>query len=359
MRNREFLNKVGKVRDIMNSRGIPGIMINNQANFSWLTGGRGFIGIATEKSSCSVLVMPDKVYFLTNNIEAKRLENEELSGLDGEFSVFPWYEEAKRNDLIKGIIPPEILVSDDSLSSEFRQLRSVMTEDELEKYRWLGATAATATEKIAREIKPGITEQEAWGLLANEGLKYGIEPATILIGFDDRIYKYRHPLPTEKKLENYAMLAVCIRKWGLYVSCSRFVSFSKPDEALAKKFKAVAAVDAALIANTRPGNELSNIFNTAVGIYEKTGFPEEWRNHHQGGLTGYMSREYRVCESTTGIVKLNQAYAWNPSIAGTKSEDTIIVGTDKNYIITHTGEYEYIEVEYNGERYLRPGVLIR
>jgi Xaa-Pro aminopeptidase len=150
-----------------------------------------------------------------------------------------------------------------------------------------------------------------------------------------------------------------MRKWGLHASCTRFVSFSDLNEKLKNKFNAVAKVEASFISNTRPGVVIGDVIKKAVRVYEETGFPEEWKKHHQGGLTGYVGREFRAIESMTNTVKLNQAYAWNPSITGTKMEDTILVGVNENKIITHTGDYEYIEVEYNNTKILRPGVLIR
>lgn len=359
MTNADFIGKIAKIREMMKIRQVPGLVINNQNNFSWLTGGRGFIGIVAEKSICSILVTSDRVYFITDNIEVQRLKDEEIGDIKAEFLVYPWYDTSKKDEYIKEIMKDEVLLDDDILAGEFLKLRTVLTKNELEKYRWLGMTTAKINEAVARELKQGMTEAEVAGTLADEAFKNGMQPANILVGFDERIYKYRHSLPTENKLKNYAMLVTSFRKWGMFVCCTRFVSFTKPDEELVRKFKAVTKVEVAMILNTKPGVRVGDIFKIGMKVYKETGFEGEWKNHHQGGLTAYAGREYRATENTDEVVQVNQVYGWNPTISGTKVEDGIIVGEVKNEIVTHTGAYEYLETEYNGIKMQRPWILVR
>jgi len=303
--------------------------------------------------------MPDRVYFITDNIEVQRLKDEEIGDIKTEFLVYPWYESSKKEELITEVMNGEMPLDDDILAGEFLRLRSILTENEIEKYRWLGMTTAKINEITARNLKQGMTESEAAGILAGEAFKNGIQPANILVGFDERIYKYRHPLPTENKLKNYAMLVTSFRKYGLFVCCTRFVSFSRPDEELIRKFKAVTKVEMAMILNTRPGVKVGDIFKTGMQVYKDVGYEGEWELHHQGGLTAYAGREYRAVEGTEDVVKLNQVYGWNPTITGTKVEDGILVSKDKNEVVTHTGEYEYLETEYNGVKMQRPWILVK
>jgi hypothetical protein len=55
---------------------------------------------------------------------------------------------------------------------------------------------------------------------------------------------------------------------------------------------------------------------------------------------------------------LGQVYAWNPSIAGTKSEDTILVAPAGNEVLTAIAGWPEIVVEAGGERLSRPAILI-
>jgi hypothetical protein len=57
-------------------------------------------------------------------------------------------------------------------------------------------------------------------------------------------------------------------------------------------------------------------------------YKDEWKKHHQGGPTGYACREFTITPTTEGVIRSNQAYAWNPSITGAKCEDTTYLHED-------------------------------
>jgi antitoxin VapB len=61
--------------------------------------------------------------------------------------------------------------------------------------------------------------------------------------------------------------------------------------------------------------------------------------------------------SETRKIQLNQAIAWNPSITGTKSEDTILVREKGVEVLTPTPHWPMLKVNYGGKTYLRPNIL--
>jgi len=71
----------------------------------------------------------------------------------------------------------------------------------------------------------------------------------------------------------------------------------------------------------------------------KAGFAGEEHLHHQGGASGYRTREWVAHPASSEQVQLNQAFAWNPSITGTKTEETSIALADRVEIITTTPDW--------------------
>jgi len=228
----------------------------------------------------------------------------------------------------------------------------------MERYRHICKSTAIVLEKICYNLKQGITEYELAGKISNEMWSNNLEPITLLIAFDGRALNYRHPVPFGEKLNNYANISVCTRRNGLIASVTRIVSLKHPGEEMMKRQRAAAYVNAAFSANTRAGRNISEIFEKAMDTYAEEGFEGEWKFHHQGGLTGFVPRELKGMSDVNHIVRVNEAYAWNPSVQGAKLENTILVTEGGYENLTHTGNYKYINIEIDGKTYLEEDILI-
>jgi hypothetical protein len=110
---------------------------------------------------------------------------------------------------------------------------------------------------------------------------------------------------------------------------------------------------------TKPGARIGDIFSAGLEAYRAQGYPDEWRLHHQGGPTGYAAREYRATQESEDLVEANQAFAWNPSIAGTKSEDTIIATLQGPEIISASPGLPSLTVTASGVEFPRPDIVVR
>ena len=156
------------------------------------------------------------------------------------------------------------------------------------------------------------------------------------------------------------MVVTCASYRGLITSCTRFVHFGPLPEDLRRKQQAVADVDTAVILATRPERTLGEIFGELQKAYAAAGFAEEWKLHHQGGPTGYANRELVATPGdATGVLE-NQAFAWNPSITGAKSEDTILVTPEGLEILSgHSEGWPTITGCSSDGELPRPACLVR
>jgi antitoxin VapB len=147
----------------------------------------------------------------------------------------------------------------------------------------------------------------------------------VLAAADERIERYRHPLPSEAPMRRRLMLVVVAERFGLHVAATRFKELVRPDAELRRRIDAVAEVQLALREATRPGATLGDCFAAAQAAYARVGFPDEWRLHHQGGLIGYQGRERIAVPTDPTVIEPGMAFAWNPSITGTKVEETFLL----------------------------------
>jgi antitoxin VapB len=118
---------------------------------------------------------------------------------------------------------------------------------------------------------------------------------------------------------------------------TRIASFGPPPGDLQDRVRAAAEVDGAVIASSRPEASLGDLFAVLERAYAEQGYPDEWRLHHQGGLTGYRGREVFAIPGEPTRLPSSCALAWNPSISGGgKSEDTVLVSDGAIEVVTRT-----------------------
>ncbi len=358
-------NKINKIRSLLRDKGLDAILITNQSNFSWLSdGGRGHVAISTETSVASFFITNDEIFLITNNIEAQRLQDEEIKGIEYKLKQYPWHDDGQRRTILQELFNNKKIGSDSpmestvNISDDIAELRYILTDEEVQRFRELGKDCGEAIGEVCKTIKPGLSEFDIAGAMSAELYKRGVTPIVLLIAVDERVSQYRHPLPTEKKVKKYGMIVVCGRKYGLIASLTRLFHFGPVSDELRKKHNAVVEVDTVFIAESRPGAVIGEIFSKAQNMYEEKGFPGEWEFHHQGGPAGYAPRDYVATPGNMKKVLKPQALAWNPSIKGTKSEDTIITTDDRPEIVTATPGWPLITVTYKGEKWERPDILI-
>jgi antitoxin VapB len=208
-------------------------------------------------------------------------------------------------------------------------------------------------------VEPGLSEYDLEAITAAGLLRRGIWPSVALYAVDDRILQYKHAVPRGNRLKLYGMLNLCARKWGLVVSITRFIHFGALPVVLAARFQAAANVNAALLDATRVGATSAALFGVARAAYAAEGFPGEEKLHHQGGPAGYGEREWLATPDGKETVVDNQAFAWNPSIRGGKTEDTVLVQNGKVECLTATPELPVIDGKANGATYPAAGALVR
>lgn len=358
----ELETKLEQMRGLLDAHKVDGLWLRLASSFAWATCGKSsYINTASSTGLASLVITRDHRYVLTTNIEEPRLAQEEgLLAAGWEFVADPWYGGGEKSGQLLGGLR---LATDLSapgavdVSGPMARLRANLLPVEGDRFRLLGRICADAMDAAIRALRPGMSEYDIAGLLASETERRGAQAIVNLIATDERIFRYRHPLPTAKRLERYAMLVLCGRREGLVCSITRLVHFGRLSGEVRLKQEALAAVDATFVASTRPNVKLGDIVAAVQESYALAGFDDEWRLHHQGGPAGYEPREYLGVPGSQDEVREGQAYAWNPSITGTKIEDTILVGADENEILTAIPGWPTVPVELGGRVYHRPAIL--
>lgn len=355
------------LRNYAAQKGYDGLLFSRCENFSWVTfGARNRVLLNSEVGVAHVLLIEDRIYLMTNNIEKRRIEEIELDEdilPEIELVEYIWYK--RLEDVFKAFISGKKILSDTGMlgttdvSNEIDQMRLVLTEYELENYRKLGKDCDEVFSKVMPTLKPEMTELEVAARISLELMSKDIEPLLILVFGEESSMLYRHNLPRNVKVGNKVFVSICARRKGLIVSATRTVLF-KRDEKWIEQHRRNCYVEACAIARSRPGKKLCEVFEAIRKSYAEVGVPYEWSLHHQGGLAGYKAREIIASEMTDYVLRPNNVAAWNPTITGTKSEDTVAITEEGFEILSYptSSGWPCVEFKIDGFVIKRPDILI-
>jgi Xaa-Pro aminopeptidase len=349
----EWPIKQKRLAEFLDRHGLDGVLLARRDNFAWVTCGKdNHVANNTPVGVASILADRDgKRVCLANAIESPRIAAQELGDSGIETVSFPWYDGDAAKKAAGEVIGGRIIAADSNsfglplsaLPGDFDQLRWSLTEAEILRYREGASRAAAAMETACRAIRRGMDEHEIAGLLDHQIHKARLNPLVTLVAGDDRITQFRHPIPKPLAVRDRAMLVTCAAFGGLVSCLTRFVAFTPAEKELSAKYQAIANIDASVNLATRPGRTLGEIFADLQRAYADAGYADQWQFHHQGGSTGYNPRDAVATPGNSLRVAENQAFAWNPSITGAKSEDTVLV-TDKGIevLTAHSSDWPSI-----------------
>ncbi|MEO6655134.1 MAG: aminopeptidase P family protein [Pyrinomonadaceae bacterium] len=354
--------KTQRLQQMLERERLGGVLLNTQHNFAWLTGGgSNGIDLSRENGAASLFVAANGNRFvLANKIEMPRMLTEEVSTDDFEPVEFSWQDEKARSNIViekaKDLAGGEI-ATDYAIEGKIAPCRYQLTTDEVARYRVQGKDAGAAIRRVIDTITPGEMEIEIAEKMRHEFALDGMTTVVALAAADERIAQFRHPVPTVKCWSKTLLLVICAKRRGLITSLSRLVCIGNASDELKTKTTAAAYVHAALLDATRPGTTGGELYRTAANAYAERGFADEIDRHHQGGAVGYRTREWVANPQSREIVPTDQAFAWNPSITGTKVEETCITTAEGIEIISSSPDFPQISTMVNGREYISPGIL--
>ncbi|MFE1747392.1 M24 family metallopeptidase [Coleofasciculus sp. H7-2] len=356
----EVSQKLELIRNALTEAEAQGLRLRGTDWFAWATaGGSNTVLLTAETGVAEVLVTAEDAWILTDEIEAQRLKDEEIPG-NFQFYVNPWADAQKRESFVREATNGGEILSDrpsvsapsparsiphveKRLPASLQQHKRTLMSSELERYRQLGRQASEAMTEVLKAAKPDWTEYQLAGAGAEALWARGIHPALTLVAGERRLPLYRHATATGEEIGRQAMLVFCARRHGLYANLTRFVSFGASDEH-AKLHGDVRQIEAEVLNFLKPGIALNAVYDTLANTYQKHGYHNAMREHHQGGTTGYLAREVVANPKTNDTLEENMAVAWNPSLPGAKIEDTFVILDNGLENLTFDPNFPSVEV---------------
>jgi Xaa-Pro dipeptidase len=250
-----------------------------------------------------------------------------------------------------------------SAADDLIGLRLALSEPEQADLADLGQDAAVALQSALASWRPGERDLDIQARCAARLEAAGADTPVLIVGGDDRLARYRHPMAAGLPVRHLAMAVVVARRAGLHVAATRFASAGPLDPDYRERRRRVLAIEDAVLTACRPGASYGAALAALDAAYARNGAPGEWAGHYQGGPIGFAQREFELAPDQTAArwygekIAAGHAIAWNPSLpGGAKTEDTYLV-TDEGDLAAVTRAPAWPAEPDDSRRPARPGVL--
>jgi Xaa-Pro dipeptidase len=326
--------KEDRVHAFLEQEGLDALVLGRQDNFAWITGGGDSRVITTSEMGFGYLVITrDRKWLVSHSMDGQRFIDEQVRGQGYELVTAFWHQaspEQKVLHLTRGMgVGADFALEGARLyGPELVDLHYPLTDLDLERCRWIGRTAHQILTKVAHDLEPGVTEQETAARLLYEYALAGMTIDVLIIGFDERIRRYRHPMPTGNGLQRYALLHPAARRWGLHANVTRLLHFGEPPSDIRRTMDGVATIGGHVAKMLAPGVLFADILTEQIRLYRELGYSGEWIYHFQGGITGYTLADPTRCKDPEARVVERQAYDYFITITGAKFEELTLLTED-------------------------------
>jgi len=340
-----FNQRIQPIRDLMKAKALDAFVLRRNPNLAWAIAGRAHVPTTIDAACFDLIITQDSATAITNVIEAPRLIAEELPS-EVIVKAIKWSEGRDSQ------LPTGAKVGSDQpgadridLGTEIEIIRASLIESDVARYRDICSDAAIALGSAMKQVVSSDREIDVAGLITHALWQANLEIAFLGVAGQERVHKFRHPLPTSAVVGNRVSASICAKRKGLIASVTRIACFETISDAMAKDYEAIYKVEAAMLDATIVGKPFSDPVNAAIAAYPANGFDsDEWAKHHQGGPTGFLPRDWPANAGSARLIANNQPIAWNPTGKGFKAEDTIIATNSGVKILSHDPEWPSFEV---------------
>jgi antitoxin VapB len=340
-----FNERMTPLRELMKHKGLESIVLRRNPNLAWAIAGRAHVPTTIDAACFDLIITQDSATAITNVVEAPRLIAEELPS-EVSVKTIKWSEGRDPQ------LPTGAKVGCDQpgadridLGTEIEIIRASLIESDVARYKEICSDAATALGNAMKQVVSSDREIDVAGLITHALWQADLEIAFLGVAGQERVHKFRHPLPTSAVVGNRVSASICAKRKGLIASVTRILSFETISDAMAKDYEAIYKVEAAMLDATIVGKPFSDPVNAAIAAYPANGFDsDEWAKHHQGGPTGFLPRDWPANTGSARLIANNQPIAWNPTGKGFKAEDTILATISGVKILSMDPDWPSFEV---------------
>ncbi len=339
---------MNKLENIKFPENTDALLITSDINRRYFTGMKSSAGF--------VIVFPEKAYFITDFRYIEMAQNivhncqvieqnviyEQISELMKKHNAKRMAVESMditihRLELFKLRLPDVEFVCDDRLSNLIYEMRTVKTDEEIEKIEKAQRIAESAFEETLNFIRVGASEREVALMLDRLMLEKDAEALSFeTIALTGAHTSMPHGVPSEQKIKNgdFVLMDFGAVYEGYHSDMTRTVCVGQPTEKMKKVYDIVLESQLAALETVRSGITGSELDGAARKYISDRGYGEAF-GHSLGHGVGMEIHEYPNASSKSKtVLEKNMVVTIEPGIYipnefGVRIEDLVVV-TEKS-----------------------------
>ncbi len=247
----------------LDGRAARGLVLTGPPAVAWATGG---IAAPVDRTAAVdlawVVATPAGFSLITTEVEADRVRAEYGPDRHGfaDLVAVPWFDPdafvTAAQDLAG--VPAAELAADGhpafgrDVTDDLIELRLALSPAEQDDLRDLAADAALALETALAHWRPGERDLDIQARCAAllEGSR--ADTPVLIVGGDERVARYRHPMAAGVPVRRLVMAVVVARRDGLHAAATRFAAAGPLDPAYAALRGRVLDIERQVLAASRP-----------------------------------------------------------------------------------------------------------
>ena len=333
-----------KVATIRLRHGSSPLVLSTPGSVNWRSGGLSDpIDITAASDAVWTVDTESGNALVTTEIEAPRLLHDfRVNELGWELIAVPWFDAGAMLEAVCAFanVPPSELLSDrDDVGTNVRDelvaIRMSLNSAERDELRDLGMLVGAALGEGIDAWRPGVSTDFNTAAVISAYLEArGAKAVCLIVGGDERLRSFRHPLATGAVVRDAIMAVVVARRAGMHVAATR-VCVRRADDEIVTIMRALNPINDAVLEASKSGGTWGESMQALAKAYEMAGRKDQWREHFQGGPIGFEQREFELAPTQSDSPfwylarEVDTAVAWNPSLrGGAKIEETYLIGSE-------------------------------
>lgn len=239
----------------------------------------------------------------------------------------------------QALLPSATLCRCDNLLTELRRIK---TPEEIQLLKFAALTTKKAVETAFCLANPGNTEREIARSMTDILLQTGANSVDFLVLGAGQRGTLVHPMPSEKRIEEGEIVRVDVGGLfsGYYSDLARTAVVGKANTRQADIYAKMIEIQKAVIAQMRPGAEISSLYNLQQSLFQQNGLP--FNTPHIGhGIGVDLHEDPMIAPSNHDLLEENMVINVEPfcldgTQAGYHIEDLVLVTGAGPQVLTET-----------------------